>query len=1086
MDTQQSEVKFYDFSDNKSIVSLKIPDDVITKWFEGKRRELKLYIILDISGSMAGSGLTQAKASILKLMEGLFESYVLAEKDITCFFFQTTCEVKKFADDPNLLWSNGSIKKYFDSINSYGGTDFNPVFKSIINEVKGIDSDLAIIFFTDGQGGYSDPVKSQLETALAQTGFSTEIHSIGFTGGHDAKLLSWLTKLGTKQGNFQYVQSSGDIQSTMNTTLELLELSDRTLYVKISDDDEFLPTGFDVHGRGKLVLTGENANIKGRKFSIFKDKESGENFDIETDPIQVQPDDPLATLLTVPYIQFEITRLTNEIINSDKNDESRRQRFNEISQEANDFDEKLNAILQSAFKSKSITRRELIQQCMDVKGTILQFKDILSEALKGSLTNQKIADFNNLAYKNITKQRLKKKLDDRAIKNIEKMEEVEKKIEEIVSKIDFAELENQESEDNLQTYTCTISTDNYIEAMKEGECMCLTLDVGRSEAAIADPSQISIKKINQTLMSSGAFLNSVTFALNDKSSVESVHGGFQRESTSASIFKGLARENITGILPLYINEKHWSIAREKIKPIMGYLVTLDIFGYAYSQISTVPYLVLSRALGDTSSEFKRRQAKWILETCDAIYKQSSALREDNKKLFKNYIENPANRTIEHVPNNLVFLGHLLCALRCGDVSTQDIQRWLQGDLLRSLIEENIRRRLNKWQDIEESMEDIAKVLGVNQKVYINEPVEEFEKNYTEYFKALASDNNTNIHYTAAFEKALSDSGIKVETVEANKEEPTDKDMKDVLELPTVKQTFYDSNTYQISDYALTIIAKIKKAVNLFVEIILRYNKILESTLANPNVSLDNSEFIFIEGQTPLADAFFDKYSSKVILATFLQSFLHRQNSVRRESVEAGPPKYYEPFSEDTADKLLSAQFDEYVSSNLKRKTNDIISTFTQGKNSAISLKFWQVDKIEEAAGLLLVDVKFRGSSIFGQILKVLQKPGMSLAKEKIEMVISGKCQGVTLFVDKPTNPDDPEKLARFVDNEHWFPNRRKVYRMLKANRSVIPEIDYWIRVMPPFKEYIEHQFDEEYLNARRLERIEKRKNLPAGQRNKRK
>lgn len=67
-----------------------------------------------------------------------------------------------------------------------------------------------------------------------------------------------------------------------------------------------------------------------------------------------------------------------------------------------------------------------------------------------------------------------------------------------------------------------------------------------------------------------------------------------------------------------------------------------------------------------------------------------------------------------------------------------------------------------------------------------------------------------------------------------------------------------------------------------------------------------------------------------------------------------------------------------------------------------------------------------------------------------------------------------EKLARFVDNEHWFPNRQKVYRMLKAHRSVIPGIDYWVRVLPPYKEYIEHQFDEEYLNARRLARIEER------------
>ena len=83
--------------------------------------------------------------------------------------------------------------------------------------------------------------------------------------------------------------------------------------------------------------------------------------------------------------------------------------------------------------------------------------------------------------------------------------------------------------------------------MREGECMCLTIDVGRSEAAIADPSQIKIKKINQTLLSSGAFLSSVAFALNDKNNAESVHGGFQKERFSANILKGLARENITGL-----------------------------------------------------------------------------------------------------------------------------------------------------------------------------------------------------------------------------------------------------------------------------------------------------------------------------------------------------------------------------------------------------------------------------------------------------------------------------------------------------------------------------------------------------------
>jgi hypothetical protein len=58
--------------------------------------------------------------------------------------------------------------------------------------------------------------------------------------------------------------------------------------------------------------------------------------------------------------------------------------------------------------------------------------------------------------------------------------------------------------------------------------------------------------------------------------------------------------------------------------------------------------------------------------------------------------------------------------------------------------------------------------------------------------------------------------------------------------------------------------------------------------------------------------------------------------------------------------------------------------------------------------------------------------------------------------------------------------------MLKAHRSVIPEVDYWVRVLPPFKEYIEHQFDDEYLHARRLARIEERMNPPDGKRIKRK
>ncbi|CAI2181751.1 18185_t:CDS:10 [Funneliformis geosporum] len=160
---------------------------------------------------------------------------------------------------------------------------------------------------------------------------------------------------------------------------------------------------------------------------------------------------------------------------------------------------------------KSAIRNEIIQQTMDLKGTILQFKDILSDALKGTLTS-----LNNLAYKFITKQRLKKKLESQLIPAL----------------------------------------------LQQGECICLTLDVERSEAAIADPSQITIKKNKSD---PGAFLDSITFALVDKYDAQSVHDGFPRGTFGASILQGLARENITGFFHDNINDKLCSISREKIK-----------------------------------------------------------------------------------------------------------------------------------------------------------------------------------------------------------------------------------------------------------------------------------------------------------------------------------------------------------------------------------------------------------------------------------------------------------------------------------------------------------------------------------------
>ncbi|CAI2200827.1 20476_t:CDS:1, partial [Funneliformis geosporum] len=69
---------------------------------------------------------------------------------------------------------------------------------------------------------------------------------------------------------------------------------------------ELLPIGFDNEGHGQLIFTGDVTKVEGQKISIFKDQVSDEKLDF---PNSNQPDDQMATLLTIPFIQFEITGL---------------------------------------------------------------------------------------------------------------------------------------------------------------------------------------------------------------------------------------------------------------------------------------------------------------------------------------------------------------------------------------------------------------------------------------------------------------------------------------------------------------------------------------------------------------------------------------------------------------------------------------------------------------------------------------------------------------------------------------------------------------------------------------------------------
>jgi hypothetical protein len=148
--------------------------------------------------------------------------------------------------------------------------------------------------------------------------------------------------------------------------------------------------------------------------------------------------------------------------------------------------------------------------------------------------------------------------------------------------------------------SCPLSCNDLIEAIEAKDCMCLALDVGRSEAAIADPTKLVIKDIIPTFMTADSFLDSAAYKIKRDSNA---HGGFS-VGEQGNLAMGLGRETISGVIPLYLFKEHWDVARRKAPPIYGFLCTLDIMGYTSSQYFTVPYLVLVKAIDKAKEENK--------------------------------------------------------------------------------------------------------------------------------------------------------------------------------------------------------------------------------------------------------------------------------------------------------------------------------------------------------------------------------------------------------------------------------------------------------------------------------------------------
>lgn len=142
-----------------------------------------------------------------------------------------------------------------------------------------------------------------------------------------------------------------------------------------------------------------------------------------------------------------------------------------------------------------------------------------------------------------------------------------------VKKMNFDKIKEENKEIIEKVGTCPLSTNDVIEALKEGECFCIDLKIKRpsADAVIADPTRLGINKVLFSFMQGDSFLDSAAYSI-DKDA--DAHGGFGNKQ-AGKLAEGAGREEVSGVMPLYLFKEHWEVAKKRSPPIYGLMCTLD-------------------------------------------------------------------------------------------------------------------------------------------------------------------------------------------------------------------------------------------------------------------------------------------------------------------------------------------------------------------------------------------------------------------------------------------------------------------------------------------------------------------------------
>jgi len=515
----------------------------------------------------------------------------------------------------------------FVALRAEGQTDFVNAFMALMKCVDHMKvkckNGFDLMFFTDG----CDHTSSYTRSAFLREIFmpflaahKASLHVIGFGRYHDVKTMQNLVVGAPPEVNtsYQYAATKAMFSEVLMTVMEQcalhrsgLSLDIGGFKLRLSKEDLTHPTwsfvsseAIDVplrEGRDTIVC-GCSANRRDVVATFERDVEEEDQFEllrwkIECADHRIKREFKLHVAGGGPESFTEIGEALRQLMSS------------------------------TLFRMPKEQRKVLIGRIADLKDRMSSWRKLL---LEGATQSSRAAMLQMAHAPSVCNARLRRRVEERCLAGSGLGKEVKECVQRESEMLRKEPVDDGNLAQPPEDWTCLLSTSNYKEAMLDEDCICVTCSVRRSGiSAAADPRLLRIESVNAQCMTIDMFRECLG-ALIDKDDGVVNYDPSQKAGT---VIRDRVLLPCNAVFPLWLDERHWMVARHYMKLALGWMTGGDERCYSGEQWRAIPFLMHAWTLAIPSkSSISLKYHHAIADT--AIRMLPKAIDQECESLFE--------------------------------------------------------------------------------------------------------------------------------------------------------------------------------------------------------------------------------------------------------------------------------------------------------------------------------------------------------------------------------------------------------------------------------------------------------------------